>query len=609
MQNQGNTNFVDVKEADGAEAVNGNTNEDSTNLTQDEVSQTLKVTNENQAAVETNLSVTSTSGENDLSQNQGEATLTTKETEIVANLINILNLNITGSDFTHLIVNLFGDMTGEVNLEKISEDYLCMDEDEVLAIARNVSTGDNSQNTALASYNQNLEISNQNQAALINNVDVKASTGENTLSGNEDNVDALTGRIKILTSIMNFINANFSGTDWYFAMVNIFGSLKGDLVLPDPNHYLANADGTLAVNQGTGPNSQNLAGANSQDNISSQNDNNAQVKNRVDVTGDSGSNLALGNEDETTIDTGDVGLTAQIMNWLNYNLFGTRWVMVVVNVFGQWMGKIIAFPGQGDIAAPESGTLVAMAQGQGGQETSVEAENQNTGEGSQNQAEASVSLNLDVANENKAYLENNVNIEGVSGRNETSGNEDKTNLATGWINLDVNLFNIVNFNVTGRNWMLLMVNVFGDFFGNIVFPHEEIAVAPAIAQESAGIGGPSGSEGASHGGDNVSGADSLSSDSSSETQAADQQTENRLINERLGTLALSKPRTIIIDSNGQEVLDFSEGYSYNQIETGDEAPYSLIENSVSQEEDLIFRVWQIFDQLILYLSNIIGGIL
>lgn len=476
----GNINIVRTEDDGTAEAVNSQTEDNSANFTSEEVSQKTVVVNENSAAVENNLAVSSVSGQNDLSKNEGDATLTTNEVDIIVNLLNILNMNITGSDFTHLIVNIFGNLTGEFDLDDISEKYLGMDEDQVLAVAKNTDTGEDSKNEAAAKNEQDLDVNNKNNAAVVNNVEVAGVSGQNDLSENEDNVDVLTGRIKILTSILNFINANFSGTDWYFAMINIFGSLTGDISLPDPNKYLEQGEGTLAENSETGDDSQNQAQAVNNENINVSNENNAEVKNKVNAVGDSGTNSAYANEDETKTETGQVEVTAQIMNWINYNLFGNRFVMVVVNVFGRWLGKIIAFPGKGDIDAPENGTLVAVAQGQGSGETAVSAENGETGENSTNTATAESSSNLDVDNKNKAYLENNVDVTGVSGQNTTNENEDPVEVSTGWINLDVNLFNIVNFNVTGQHWLLLIVNVFGDFLGNIVFPHQE---APAAAQE------------------------------------------------------------------------------------------------------------------------------
>lgn len=477
LENQGNVNMTEIGGNGGAEAINEGTGDDSTNFTSDEASQTLTVENENQAAVENNLSVSSTSGENELSENEGEATLTTDEVEIIANLLNILNLNITGQDFTHLIVSIFGNLTGEFDLDDIAENYLAMDEDDLIAIAQNTSTGDDSENTAIAKNSETLDVTNENEAAVINNVDINGVTGQNELSENEDNVDVVTGRIKILTSILNFINANFAGTDWYFAMINIFGSLTGDILLPDPDQFLYAQDGGVeAGNSETGDDSLNQALASETEQINVANDNAAEVKNTVNVTGDSGSNQALANEDETNMETGRVDVAANIMNWLDYNIFGNRWVMVIVNVFGRWMGRVIAFPGQGDIDAPESGTLVAVAGGEEDGGPAVEAGNEDTGDDSVNFAESSDETNWDITNENTAYVENNIDVQGVSGQNETNENEDQVNVATGWIDLDVNLLNMINFNVAGQKWMLLIVNIFGDFFGDIVFPHEESEV-------------------------------------------------------------------------------------------------------------------------------------
>ena len=575
MMNVGNVNTTENEGPGKAEAVNEDTAPDSSNFTSDEVSQTTTVVNDNVAAVENNLEVSSTSGKNELSKNEGDATLTTGEVDIIVNLLNILNLNITGSDFTHLIVNIFGNLTGEFDLDDISEKYLGLDEDDLVAIAKNSNTGDDSQNTALAKSEEKLDVQNQNNAALVNNVQVEGVSGQNDLSENEGNVNVLTGRIKILTSILNFINANFSGTDWYFAMINIFGTLEGDILLPDPNSYLTAEDGSVtATNKNTGDDSQNQALAEKTENVNVKNDNSAQVENKVNAVGDSGTNQAYANEDETTMETGKVDVTAQLMNWLNYNIFGDRWVMVVVNVFGHWLGKIVAFPGKGDINAPESGTLVAVANGQNGGGPEVLAENESTGENSQNSAAGTSESDLSVSNENKAYVENNVDVTGVSGQNTTNENEDPVGVSTGWIDLDVNLFNIVNFNVAGRQWMLLIVNVFGDFLGNIIFPHEEAKEAQIATQALSQDDFQSGEAEVASPANNSGSQENDNSSSATEDNNEEDKNEEPTVNSNDEEKA-SLPKNNLIKSNQRSHLASVESAKADNLDYGDGLDNSL----------------------------------
>lgn len=464
--NEGSEMQTGSSEADSTLINEGNKNISSSDTTSDgsqqvqgDVSTTnndqVTVDNNNQIYAQNDVVVESTSGGNTINDNDGNAELSTGDVDMMVTLLNILNLNLTGEDFTHLIVNIFGDLTGDVDLDKIASS-LGMSEEEIQAIAKNELTQQEEHDQKKAEHRLAMDVNNDNQAQVQNNVDVSGTSGDNELSGNEDRTKLVTGRIKILVALINFINTNYSGTQWYFAMVNIFGSLKGDLILPDPNAFLIDESNSTS-NETAGADTSNT----NQDTMNVSNQNQATVTNNINVTGDSGSNNAYSNEDRVTQDTGKVDVVTQLTNWLNVNIFGDNWVLLVINVFGTWYGKIVGFPGQGTVDAPQSGMLMVGAGGEGGGPTITN----NTGD-----TQNSQSNNWDVNNQNSATVENNVNVSGLSGGNSTNNNEDPVSVSTGWIDISTNLLNIVNMNVTGKKWMLVLVNIFGDFFGDITFP-------------------------------------------------------------------------------------------------------------------------------------------
>lgn len=459
--NEGNINTTSETDSiQGQNAQEQDSNTDSSSDNQDLVS----VENNNKIYAENDVNVESTTGGNDLTNNDGQALLTTGDVDILVSLLNILNLNISGSDFTHLIVNIFGNLNGEVNLEKIAQN-LGMDERDIIAIARNKET-EEEHNDREQNRNNDVEINNNNEAVVKNDVNVTGETGGNNLSGNDDRTKLLTGRIKILVALINFINTNYSGTEWYFAMVNLFGNLKGDIVLPDPNGFLV--DDSVVTNNNTGENSQNNAESTTENNLTASNTNQATITNNIDVAGDSGSNNAYSNNDPVKQDTGNVSVVTQLTNWLNVNVIGNNWVLLVINVFGKWYGKIVGFPGKGTVEAPDSGMLMLAAGGAQNQGPSVTS-NTSTQEGSTNDTSIENSDNMDVNNNNNAVVENNVKVTGVSGQNTTNENNDPVAVSTGWIDISADLLNIVNMNVVGKHWMMVIVNIFGNFLGDITF--------------------------------------------------------------------------------------------------------------------------------------------
>lgn len=508
LTNQGNVNATETGNfsnesnasaegsfAAGSEAENLNTGEDTNNLASGTQVDNLNVDNNNTAYVDNNMTVEGVSGVNTITDNDGNATLTTGDIELIANMLNILNLNITGEDFLHLIVNIFGTLNGTLDLDDIALALGFADDEDLEVIARNENTGEGSTNTASVTREENTNINNTNNAEVTNDMNVSGISGQNDVSGNDGGADVVTGRIKILANLMNFINANFSGEKWSFIMINIFGGLMGDIILPDTNNYLGDATGGSALTQNVNPGegSVNNSSSSSSENATVTNANGVSLTNNVNADGISGNNQQSGNDDGDgahTMSTGVVDVATQIMNYLNFNITGNNWVFLIVNVFGKWMGQIVGFADTGVMNAPTQGSFAALSVGGVNGGTAV-AGNSNTGEDSVNNASATNTSNMNVNNDNYATVENNMNIEGISGENGVNNNDAGTSLTTGWVEIDANLLNIINMNVTGRSWMIVFLNVFGDFVGNLFFGAPPPPAPLARVDTDSGVGGDS----------------------------------------------------------------------------------------------------------------------
>lgn len=457
--------------AEGSTAENLNTGEDSENLAVAEESNTLAVDNTNAAYVDNNMTVEGTSGANTVAENDGSAILTTGDIELIANMLNILNLNITGDDFLHLIVNIFGQLTGDLDMDTIAEHLGYSDDDQLEVIARNSQTGDDSNNTATAQKTDITDVNNTNTAEVNNDMNVVGTSGGNEVSGNDGNANVVTGRIQVLANLFNFINGNFTGEKWKFIMINVFGSLTGNIIVPGTDNYLNGSSGTTVKAENTSAqDSINTSSASSVETSEVTNDNNVDLSNNVTASGVSGNNEQIGNDDGAhTTATGQVDVAVDILNFLNFNIFGNNWVFLIVNVFGTWMGKIVGFADAGDINAPTEGTFAALKVGGEGDTNTTDTQSNGNGDGSTNTATAEYVSNTTVNNQNQANVNNNMNIEGVSGENNVNKNDGATSVSTGWVEIDANLLNIINMNITGRSWLVVFLNVFGDFMGDLFF--------------------------------------------------------------------------------------------------------------------------------------------
>lgn len=555
--NNGNTNVTDTSGA-GSNAVaidsdDSVTSDDSGDLlTQGEIdeltsggdtslvsegldSEVLAVSNTNEVYVNNELNVSGVSGENILACNDGEATLTTGDVELIANMLNILNLNITGEDFMHLIINIFGTLSADLDIDDIASALGLTSDKELEVIAQ----GGNNQEDSSSS--QTTDINNDNSVVLNNEMNVSGVSGLNNVSGNDGDVDVVTGRIKILANLMNFINTNFSGEKWSFIMINIFGKLTGNILLPDTSQYLdGQSEGVIAENAGA-------AEAISDSSTSITNTNGVTLSNNMNVNGISGENSQLNNDDGDSNQSGEVDVVTKLMNFLNFNITGNNWVFLVVNVFGKWMGKIVNFAGT-DMNAPTDGSFAALSVGDGGSVMNNDGSNIS---------------DTNVNNNNLANVNNTMNIDGISGQNALNGNDGTSSLTTGWVDIDANLLNIINMNVIGRSWMIVFLNIFGDFVGDLFFGAPP-TISTTLAAESTGTGGET----------NNSVSSSSSSGSSSEvTVSASGGNSTAVVN----TSIISKNRKVVkkVVSNGNsQVLSYTSTDSNGQ--SANFYPYLII---------------------------------
>ena len=118
------------------------------------------------------MTVEGVSGSNIVTDNDGNATLTTGDIELIANMLNILNLNITGEDFLHLIVNIFGQLNGTIDLDDIAAYLGLADDDDLEIIARNENTGEDSENTVETTVLETTNVNNVNNAEVNNEMNV-----------------------------------------------------------------------------------------------------------------------------------------------------------------------------------------------------------------------------------------------------------------------------------------------------------------------------------------------------------------------------------------------------------------------------------------------------
>lgn len=390
----GETTIVteDATSSVGLETV-GNTNlmveEESIVIVEEE-----SISQANQAQVENTLEQTTLTGENAVSFNVGEAEIVTGDANTSATVVTALNSNLDGLTIEELNID---DHTGDIIL----------------------NFGENGE-AATGSADQFVdELSFQsNQASVENNLTLVSDTGNNQTNYNQGDSFIQTGDANVVANVLNFLNNNFAG-ELVLGVVNIFGELVGDIILPA---------------EVVSPEFSSIEET-SQEEVFQANE--AEIENYLNLDANTGGNQTSRNTGgDSSIETGEAEVQVQMLNIANNNLLGGPWWLVIVNVAGEWVGKILGAP-------PLNATTT--------QESQVEKQSQQT---------------------NQAKIVNNLNLTANTGKNSASNNTGgDSKIKTGDAKILVNLINFVNNNIHANSKLVVtVVNVFGRWLGDFVPP-------------------------------------------------------------------------------------------------------------------------------------------
>lgn len=407
--------------------------EDSGGVVEDNEPSTVEIENENDGTLVNQADVLADTGENQANENEGNATIETGDALAYANILNLLNTNIVGSDFEILLLNYLQGHEGDIDLNELWQEILGEDEEGLKIVGEDLSS---------------FLIQNNNLANLLNDVNVVAISGENQANENGQDASINTGDATALANVVNFVNLNLVGSKFFLGVVNIFGEFLGDLILPRPEGFMNDES------QSSTP-------------FVFQNQNLAEVDDLVEAVAETGTNETNNNGGDSFIGTGNATSKANSFVLVNTNIGLNNWFFLLVNPLGSWLGKIFGW------SAPEA------------VEDSVEdqvvfqlgPDSQNGGEdgGPEDMSNDDLSQNV-VQNQNEAHVENDIHVQASTGQNQASGNDGDAEIETGNARALANLFDFINLNIWGSRWFFGLVNILGDWTGNIFFAYPEIAV-------------------------------------------------------------------------------------------------------------------------------------
>lgn len=378
------------------------------------------VDNTNIASTTNEIMMDGNTGDNEITTTTN-AVIQTGDISLINYILNFINMNFSG-DGRNYLINIFNELIENIDLSGYGD----------------LSMGDSSCQVE----NCMVAINSASTSTLSNDLKIDANTGDNSVVLAQENAIIQTGDINIVNDVFNIANLNVAGDNWFFAVVNIFGELQGDIVLPGWN-------GEPVASQATST----AVATSSVQEILVTNTNTLSMLNDVIVDADSGNNFAS-SSNSSLINTGEVNAKTAIFNLLNYNVFGKKWTLAKVNIFGDWQGVIQNLPPGYDYFTDNNGVTIF-----------------NNFKNDNDLSEMYAKLAL--TNFNYSETLNKIEINADTGNNSILHSQN-AGIDTGSINIQNALLNFINANFIGDSWEFSMINVFGKWVGNLAFGQPDL---------------------------------------------------------------------------------------------------------------------------------------
>ncbi|KKR31703.1 MAG: hypothetical protein UT63_C0063G0016 [Candidatus Gottesmanbacteria bacterium GW2011_GWC2_39_8] len=441
----------------------------STNYATENNTTTVSTENSNKADLLNKLNAISNSGFNTANLNTLNGNVYSGDSFSTLTILNKLNSNFSGYGNVGTF-NIYDNHTGDITFTMADSAATNSFSSATPTVSSNSGTGPNSDNIADANNKVIVNEANGNDAKINNDINLSAVTGGNAASQNTGNGTVKTGDATAFGNILNFANTNLSVDKWLIGIVNIFGNLAGNIILPHDAATASSSSGTagdMAINSNTGPDSDNIASTDNNKSTEINNTNNANINTDLDMAANTGENQSNLNTGGGSVATGNSEVDVNKTTVANTNATGDTVWLVIVNQLGKWVGFIVGAPYGSKVAS--SSNMNALTQTGTGNNSG----NNMTGPDSNNQASVSNSEENSTVNTNNATINNNIKVSADTGHNDASYNTGAGNIQTGDAKAGLNLVDFVNTNVVAKKFVTILVNVFGSFVGDIIPPDQK----------------------------------------------------------------------------------------------------------------------------------------
>lgn len=290
------------------------------------------------------IDVAAQSGNASVSQNTAAGSATSGNATAMANIINLINSAITaGSSFTG-VININGNLNGDILLPPDFIDQL---------IASNVPTIQ--VNPEELARNNSAAASVMTDQSVRNNITANAASGQANVTSNTAAGNANSGSSRSNVTVFNLTGSTMIGSNSLLVFVNNMGRWVGLLVDAPGSASAAQYGDEITTNTFT-PHDTGV-----------DNTTNSRINNDINVSAQSGDSMVDRNTKAGDAKTGDAKTAVNVLNVSQSTFTLSNWLGILfINVFGTWNGSFGVNTAAGDpVVSQQQGATVQSGAGSG----------------------------------------------------------------------------------------------------------------------------------------------------------------------------------------------------------------------------------------------------
>ncbi|MGH9856904.1 MAG: hypothetical protein ACRD4B_03570, partial [Acidobacteriota bacterium] len=317
---------------------------------------------------------------------------------VLATLLNIVqsSTSFNGGQIATFSSNIYGDIYGDLFIDPSLTSGL---------------------QPSAAPDNSDVSLNVEGSSSIYNDITLDAQSGNAAVTNNTTAGDATSGNATAMLNLVNILNSAISSSSSFIGVLNIFGSLNGDILLP-----IDMLNTLIASNNHSGDLSADLS-------------DNQSIENIVETAAKSGDATVTHNTSAGAAATGDASTNITLLNLTGRQVVASNSLLVFVNVLGEWVGVIMDAPAGSTSAMFGTGVTQNDCSSCSGGDTEINA---NT----------------------ESKISNNVLVNAQSGDATVASNTTGGSATSGDANTFANILNISNSTFSFTDWFrLIFINI------------------------------------------------------------------------------------------------------------------------------------------------------